>query len=148
MFNIVKKLVNYAENIAFRTYVDENQEHLTTQPIPEYIMIQTGQISANQTVNISLSRYQSSLKPESIFVSATSERDENLTIEIINTLTTNREIVFKKNLDSNTLPFEFPPTVLLPINDIEITANKNILNCVLLFRLAIVIDSWSLPTTQ
>ena len=147
MFEIVKTLISYANNIQFRGYKNELEEYIKVEPIPEYIMIQTGEISGNQTVNISLSRYQSSLKVESIFVSATSERNESLTIEIINTLNTDRQTVFKKNLDSTDLPFQFPPTVLFPINDIEITANRNILNCVILLRLAVVIDSWNLADT-
>lgn len=148
MFNLVKKLVNYAENIPFRCYVDENNEHIKPQDIPEYYLIQTGTIEENQTVNISLNRYQSPVKPESIFVSVASERDEKLNIEILNNLGDTSQIVFKDYLDKSELPYQFPPIILFPFNSIKLRPGEDIFNCLILLRPAIVLDHYDLQESN
>ena len=148
MLQLIKKLITYTNNIQFRCYENELNEHIKVEPIPEYILIQTGTITGGQSLDIPLSRYESPLKPESIFVSGTLDRNEQLEIKILNTLTSPNSTVFIKYLDSDNLAFEFPPIILFPINTIQLTANKDVLNCAILFKLAAVLDSWNLAESQ
>ena len=141
---MVKKLVNYADNIPFRCYVDENNEHIKPKDIPEYYLIQTGAIQENVTVNIPLNRYESPLKVESIFVSVSSERNEKLNIEVVNNSTEIPQTVFIDYLDRSELPYQFPPIILFPFNSIKIRPGEDIFNCLILLRPAIVLDHYNL----
>ena len=144
MLNYLKKLVNYANNIPFRCYVNEENEHIKPQDIPEYILIQTGEISRNNTVTIFLDRYGTPLEPKSIYVSGQSERDEKIDVEIWNTTPQPEQKVFVTNLDPKDLPFIFPPIVLFPFNYIKLKPRTDVVNCLLLFKPAIVIDHYNL----
>ena len=144
MLNIVKKLVDYANNIPFRCYADENNEYLKPQDLPEYVLIQTGAIKRNNTVRISLNRYGTPLEPKSIYVSVQSESQEKLELEIWNNSIQPEAQVFVTSLDPKELPFIFPPIVLFPNNYINLKPRNDVVNCLLLFKPAIVIDHYNL----
>ncbi len=52
--------------------------------------------------------------------------------------------VFVTNLDPKELPFVFPPIVLFPFNYIKLKPRNDVVNCLLLFKPAIVIDHYNL----
>lgn len=147
MLQLIKKVVRYIDNTNFRCYQNELEEYIKPKPIAEYVLIQTGAIQSNETKIISLSRYESPLKPESIFVSVQSESLEKLHIEIWNNLQQPPQKVFVDDYDRKELPFSFPPTVIFPFNDIHIRPRYDIFNCLILLTPCAIIDHWNLEDT-
>lgn len=139
-----KSSIPYKGNISVASFSLNDESEVPVKPISQYIYIETGAISAGTTFFISLSQFETALKPISLWVDATNESKEQIELSLHKPNGEDTERVILLNLNRAEIPYVFPPVIILPQNTIQLKPKHNIDNCFLFFEPAYLLASVNL----
>jgi hypothetical protein len=133
MLKFTPAQVEYGDNNVIATYQKDEDKHYRTAEIKEYILVETGAISARQTVTFNLNELETVLRPESVYVASADENRTKIDFLVYDNLTTPVRLVFWFEIDDNQLPFVFPAIPLFPFNSVSIKPRYRIDNLFITF---------------
>ena len=134
----------YKGDINVSSLLLDDKKELRTKALSQYVMIETQAIGAKEDYTISLSRYETVLRPLSLWVSSQSERHENIRLTLENVENDVRKKVFSMHLNRVEIPYIFPDVILLPSNELTIKPTYDIDNCFIFLEPAYLLDHYKL----
>lgn len=123
----------------YRAYVDSDEQgneiHLPSAGIQTYYLLQTGTILKGQTQRVDLAAADQALKVISVWVDNYSGTNNSIRFTVYR----GSEEVFRFDLNSGKVPFEFPMSIFTPDLSIEVRANSADLTDVLVYFQPVVL---------
>jgi hypothetical protein len=104
MLNYQPSSIKYNERVNIRAYRKDGGDYVTTRPLGETIILQTGAMAANTNKEFIFSRYEIPLKINSIYIAS---NDESKT-EIKFTVKIETQTIFDYTLKADEIPLTIP----------------------------------------
>lgn len=124
--------VPYGNGNRIKTYQENGGNHVTVAPLVEYILLETGEMIANQNYTFDFSIYESPIRPLSLYLATESTAKETIKLDINNIQTETVQNVFYFDLNRHDIPYEFPPILLFPFSQIVLKPRFYVFNCYIL----------------
>lgn len=140
MLNYQPSSIKYNERVNIRAYQKDGSDYVTTRPLGETIILQTGAMGANTNKQFIFSRYEIPLKINSIYIAS---NDESKT-EIKFTVKIETQTIFDYTLKADEIPFSFPYLVLFPFNTVTINPKFNIVDSYIFCEPNYVLDIYKI----